>query len=252
MNKFQNTDYESDDDIFDLPLSERSKRERKVHSKKNHVILFLCGLFVGICVICLIGHPFKSESYDEANYKKVSMENEKLKKEKQELEENLEKLEKKADEDKKIINDAGKDLYARNNLIKSAYEFYENNNKTEAKKLLKDFTKSNFDFSEGKQLFVALGGKNEEKTVGRRANDLFVKGRQQYNWGHYDKALKKLLEADALDRNDQSIMYFIGRCYEKKNDLEKAKYYYEKVVLIDDNSDRGILANQRLEELSAQ
>ena len=63
---------------------------------------------------------------------------------------------------------------ARDNLIKSAYEFYQNDDKKKAKSLLKDFTKSNFEYSEGKQLFVALGGKNEEKTKGRQANDLFV------------------------------------------------------------------------------
>ena len=137
-------------------------------------------------------------------------------------------------------------------MIKSAYEFYQNDDKKKAKSLLKDFTKSNFEYSEGKQLFVALGGKNEEKTKGRQANDLFVKGRQQYNWGNYDKALKKLLEADSLDNNDQSILYFIGRCYEQQNNIDEAKYYFEKVALIDNNSDRGILARQRLDVLAAQ
>ena len=252
MDRSENMDSEKDVDLSRLPLSERSRIERKNSSGKKNVLFFLLGMLVGIVGIFAIGHPFAKDSYEVSEYKKVVAQNDTLKKENESLTKKQEESEKKLDEDKKIIDKEGKNLYARDNLIKSAYEFYQNDDQKKAKSLLKDFTKSNFEYSEGKQLFVALGGKNEEKTKGRQANDLFVKGRQQYNWGNYDKALKKLLEADSLDNNDQSILYFIGRCYEQQNNIDEAKYYFEKVALLDNNSDRGILARQRLDVLAAQ
>lgn len=250
MSKSRNTDEEMDIDISQLSLSERSRLEKRSKSKKMYIVCLIIGFCIGAGAIFAIGHPFESESYQVSDYKALEKENDKLSKENQSLTQKQEKDEKKLDEYEDIINKAGKSLYARNNLIKSAYEYYENNDKKKAKKLLKDLTKSNYDFSEGKQLFVSLGGKNEEKTKGRRANELFVKGRQQYNWENYDKALKKLLEADSLDGNDQSILYFIGRCYDKKNDADQAIYYYEKVIQLGDSSARGILALERLNELS--
>ena len=72
--------------------------------------------------------------------------------------------------------------------------------------MLKDFTKSNFEYSEENSYLLHLVEKRRKRQRESSGKRSFCEGRQQYNWSNYDKA-KKLLEADSLDNNDQSILY---------------------------------------------
>ena len=80
---------------------------------------FLLGMLIkGIVGIFAIGHPLQKDSYEVSEYKKVVAQNDTLKKENESLTKKQEESEKKLDEEKKIIDKAGKNLYARDNLIK--------------------------------------------------------------------------------------------------------------------------------------
>ena len=82
MDRSENMDSEKDVDLSRLPLSERSRIERKNSSGKKNVLFFLLGMLVGIVGIFAIGHPFAKDSYEVSEYKKVVAQNDTLKKEK--------------------------------------------------------------------------------------------------------------------------------------------------------------------------
>ena len=71
MDRSENMDSEKDVDLSRLPLSERSRIERKNSSGKKNVLFFLLGMLVGIVGIFAIGHPFAKDSYEVSEYKKV-------------------------------------------------------------------------------------------------------------------------------------------------------------------------------------
>ena len=104
MDRSENMDSEKDVDLSRLPLSERSRIERKNSSGKKNVLFFLLGMLVGIVGIFAIGHPFAKDSYEVSEYKKVVAQNDTLKKENESLTKKQEESEKKLDEDKKIID----------------------------------------------------------------------------------------------------------------------------------------------------
>lgn len=55
MDRSENMDSEKDVDLSRLPLSERSRIERKNSSGKKNVLFFLLGMLVGIVGIFAIG-----------------------------------------------------------------------------------------------------------------------------------------------------------------------------------------------------
>ena len=95
MDRSENMDSEKDVDLSRLPLSERSRIERKNSSGKKNVLFFLLGMLVGIVGIFAIGHPFAKDSYEVSEYKKVVAQNDTLKKENESLTKKQEESEKK-------------------------------------------------------------------------------------------------------------------------------------------------------------
>ena len=83
----------------------------------------------------------------------------------------------------------------------------------------------------------------------------FEEGRDAYNGTgsyskkDYDKSIKLLEKSLSFDENNTDAIYFLGRCYQQKSDVEKAKSYYNKIVDNYPDSKRVSEAKRRLREL---
>ena len=51
-------------------------------------------------------------------------------------------------------------------------------------------------------------------------------------------------------KNNQKILYLIGRCYQYKGNKEKAKKYYEKAIEIQAGTEEAVQADKYLSELN--
>jgi len=59
----------------------------------------------------------------------------------------------------------------------------------------------------------------------------------------------KIEKSLSFDENNTDAIYFLGRCYQQKSDVEKAKSYYNKIVDNYPDSKRVSEAKRRLREL---
>lgn len=67
-----------------------------------------------------------------------------------------------------------------------------------------------------------------------------------YSKRDYDKSIKLLEKSLSFDENNTDAIYFLGRCYQQKSDVEKAKSYYNKIVDNYPDSKRVSEAKRRL------
>lgn len=87
------------------------------------------------------------------------------------------------------------------------------------------------------------------KVFPKQAKEAFYEGRDLYNKGRFDKALARLEEAYKMNPLDPDIVYFIGRSYDRLNEKDKAKEWYQKVVDEFSTSHRVNEAKQKLRQL---
>lgn len=97
--------------------------------------------------------------------------------------------------------------------------------------------------------------KNKKATYATATKKYFEEGRDAYNGTgsyskrDYDKSIKLLEKSLSFDENNTDAIYFLGRCYQQKSDVEKAKSYYNKIVDNYPDSKRVSEAKRRLREL---
>ncbi len=132
-----------------------------------------------------------------------------------------------------------------------AYDDYQKNKKADAAdklvkinadRLTSDVAKSYYD-------------KIKKATYATATKKYFEEGRDAYNGTgsyskrDYDKSIKLLEKSLSFDENNTDAIYFLGRCYQQKSDVEKAKSYYNKIVDNYPDSKRVSEAKRRLREL---
>ncbi len=84
----------------------------------------------------------------------------------------------------------------------------------------------------------------------------FEQGRDCYNGEgayvgkqDYDEAITLLLKSLDYDETNTDAMYFLGRCYQRKGDNDKAKEYYDQIINDYPDSERVAEAQARLKEM---
>lgn len=167
--------------------------------------------------------------------KVTGLENEKaaLEKEVEELQEQL-----------NALTADGIDADTNSNFYK-AIKFYMDGNQEEAAKALSDVKESAIENKAAKEIYNAI----KSTTFKDTAEDLAEEGRVVYNNGKYEEAIELLNKALSMDKDNVKAIYFLGRCYHRMGETEKAKEYYNTIITNYPDSDRAGEANSRLNEL---
>lgn len=126
-----------------------------------------------------------------------------------------------------------------------AIQYYMDGNNAEAAKTLSDVKESAIENKAAKKIYNTIKAATFEET----AEDLAEEGRMVYNNGRYDEAIELLNKALDMDKDNVKAIYFLGRCYHRMGDYDKAKEYYNTIVNDYPDSDRAGEAASRLAEL---
>ncbi len=105
-------------------------------------------------------------------------------------------------------------------------------------------SKKDFALKEAKSLYVTVSTITDAEL-----QTLITKARETINTS-YDEALKQLKALNNIAKNNQKILYLMGRCYHYKGDKKKAKKYYEKAIAIQAGTEEAVQANRYLSELN--
>ncbi len=107
-----------------------------------------------------------------------------------------------------------------------------------------DCKKKDFTLKEAKSLYVTVSTITDQEL-----QSMITKAREMINTS-YDEALKQLKALNKVAKNNQKILYLIGRCYQYKGNKEKAKKYYEKAIEIQAGTEEAVQADKYLSELN--
>lgn len=157
-------------------------------------------------------------------------------------------------ENEKLTGDSGEgsaSMQESYECLVSAMQYYSDNDLQNAAEQLIKVNKETLK-EESQEVY-----KNIKKVAYPEASKkLFEQGRDAHNgWGEYsgnkdyDQAIKLLKRALKFDANNTDAMYFLGRCYQQKSDVEEAKKYYNQIVNDYPDSTRVGEAQSRLREL---
>ena len=104
--------------------------------------------------------------------------------------------------------------------------------------------KTDFALKEAQGLYTTVSTISEEDLKG-----LIAQARETINTS-YDEALKQLRALNKVAKNNQQILYLIGRCYHYKGNVKKAKKYYELAIAVQAGTEEAVQADRYLTELS--
>ncbi|MDY6324698.1 MAG: tetratricopeptide repeat protein [Catonella sp.] len=82
-----------------------------------------------------------------------------------------------------------------------------------------------------------------------RSASLFVEGRDTYNAGKYDEAIKLLKKSLKMNPDNVDSIYFLGRAYDRKGNAKTAAKYYQNLIDNYSNTSRASEAKDRLAAL---
>lgn len=224
----------------------------------------LVGIIIGIAVMYFLAIPHiksKDEGSNNDNFKEYSQQQASTNSDNSALKNQNKKLKSQVDDLNSQIKKLEKDL-EKNSISGSALEAYDN-----LFSAVKLYIDGDTDGAADKLVLV-----NKKNITGKAANELyeniqtqtftssstkyFEQGRDAYNGEgeyagrqNYDTAIELLNKSLDYDENNTDSMYFLGRCYQKKGDNEKAKEYYNKIINDYPTSVRVAEAKSRLNEI---
>ncbi len=163
------------------------------------------------------------------------------------LENEKETLEKQVEELQEKLNDLKADGVDADTYTKfyKAIKYYMAGDEKQAAQTLSGVKETAIENKTAKEIYKTI----KKDTFKKVSEQLAEEGRQIYNNGKYEDAIKILKKATTLDKDNVKAIYFLGRCYHRMNDAEKAKKYYNKIVNDYPDSDRVAEAKSRLREL---
>lgn len=96
---------------------------------------------------------------------------------------------------------------------------------------------------------LSLYNKVADAVFEEQSNELFNQGRDTYNAGNYDEAIKLLRKSLKMNPDNVDSIYFLGRAYDRKGDAKKAAAYYNKIINDYSETSRAPEARSRLRAL---
>ncbi|SFR81215.1 tetratricopeptide repeat protein [Anaeromicropila populeti] len=130
------------------------------------------------------------------------------------------------------------------NMFDAVVLFQEGKNVKAAEKLLEVDTKK-LSSAKAKKVYNAI----KEATFSEGSKELYQEGKSKYDSGNYDEAITIFEKAIKLDEANADAIYFLGRCYHRKNDYVKAREYYETIMNQYEDSTRYAEAKKMLQTL---
>ncbi len=223
----------------------------------------LIGIIIGLAIMyCLILPHMRSNEAENANknFKEYSQNqaaadsnvttlksnNEKLTKQIEQLQQQIEELQgTEATGDVNMLDEY-------DSLFKAVKSYIAGDKESAADKIV-DIEKDTLSSSAAKDIYKKI----KSETFADASEKAFEEGRDAYNGDgdyagnqDYDKAIELLDKALKYDKDNTDAMYFLGRCYQKKEDKEKAKEYYENIINNYPTSSRVAEAKIKLREVS--
>ncbi|MEE3467520.1 MAG: tetratricopeptide repeat protein [Eubacterium sp.] len=209
----------------------------------------IIGLVVGIAVTFVLIRPTLLKSSNDTG-SEIADVNEQLsvkesqlsalESEKEDLQSQIEEL------NKKIENADTKAQQESDNYEKllKAISLYIAGDKLGAAAAVGDCKKKDFSLKEAQGLYTTVSTIDEKDL-----DDMISRAREMINTS-YDDALKQLKALNKVVKDNQKILYLIGRCYHYKGNKKKAKKYYEKAIAIQAGTEEAVQADRYLTELT--
>ena len=104
--------------------------------------------------------------------------------------------------------------------------------------------KKDFTLKEAQGLYTTVSTISEEDVAA-----LIQKARETINTS-YEEALRQLKALNKVIKNNQQILYLMGRCYHYMGDKKNAKKYYELAIAVQAGTEEAVQADRYLTELS--
>lgn len=208
------------------------------------------GMLIGIAVVATLVVPSVKAKSVKAYNKKIIQDSDDQTSNKVQmtkLEDEIEKLEKDVDNKQKEIEsyeNKADNIKGYDNLLAASRLFINGDKEGAALKLAKVNSE---DFGEGDASVLYEYIKNEvyDDVIRKLAEE----GRSKCNSGKLDEALVVLKQAYELTKDDETVLYFLGRTLQKKGENEEAKKMYEELIDKFPNSSRASTGKRRLREM---
>ncbi len=208
------------------------------------VVYGVLGVVLGIIISIVLIRPTIervgiSGGGDDSQVEAQKTQIDSLEKEKEELNTQIEQLQKKITEGD---TQAQNKLKNYEKLVKGAKDYINGDTVTAAIDVVK-CTKDDFDSDEAKELYTKISFVTTEQIA-----QLVSQGRQEM-YTSYDTAIATFKKVLKLDSDNQDAMFYMARCYQRKEDYKKAKKWYEKAIALDSASTNGVQAQEYLNEV---
>lgn len=213
-------------------------------------IYLVVGIVIGIAVVATLIVPSISQKTQKAYNKKI------IKDSDDQTSNNVQmtKLEDKIDELKKDVDKKQKEIDSYenkmdnlkdyNNLLAASRLFINGDKEGAALKLAK-VNNEDFDQEDASVLYEYIKDEVYDDVI----KDLAEEGRRKCNSGNLEEALVVLKQAYELTDDDETVLYFLGRTYQKMGEKDKAKEMFEKQIDKFPNTSRSSTAKKRLREM---
>lgn len=211
------------------------------------VLYVIIGTILGLAVAYILIRPTLQKNGDSGSQMSdtndqlavQSSQISSLKTEKEGLEEEKKELQKQIED---ADSQAQKMSRSYEKLLKGL-SFYINNDKIQAAVEVADCKKTDFATEEAQELYIKIGAVTENEIA-----QLVSQGRNTMRQS-YNDAISTFKRVLKLDKDNQSAMYYMAYCYQKKNDLKNAKKWYEKAIKVNDTTSLASEAEARLNEV---
>lgn len=114
-----------------------------------------------------------------------------------------------------------------------------------AAKALLDVDEDRLESETAKSMYKTM----KNNTFNAASNSLYQQGYAAYDRYRYEEAKKLLKDAYTLNKDNSNALYFLGRCYHRLGDTDKAISTYKKVLNKFPNTSRAKDAKKKLLEL---
>ena len=213
-------------------------------------IYLVVGIIVGIAVVATLVVPSITQRTQKDYNKKIIQDSDDQTSNKVQmtkLEDKIDELEKDVDKKQKEIDSYENkmdNLKDYNNLL-AASRLYINGDKEGAALKLAKVNNEDFDQEDANVLYEYIKDEVYDDVI----KDLAEEGRRKCNSGNLEEALVVLKQAYELTDDDETVLYFLGRTYQKMGEKDKAKEIFEKQIAKFPNTSRSSTAKKRLREM---
>ena len=213
-------------------------------------IYLVVGIVIGIAVVATLVVPSISQRTQKAYNKKIIQDSDDQTSNKVQmtkLEDKIDELEKDVDKKQKEIDSYENkmdNLKDYNNLLAASRLFINGDKEGAALKLAK-VNNEDFDQEDANVLYEYIKSEVYDDVIKKLAEE----GRRKCNSGNLEEALVVLKQAYDLTDEDETVLYFLGRTYQKMGEKDKAKEIFEKQIDKFPNTSRSSTAKKRLREM---